>query len=69
MQQAWYMAKYASSLKPWSGTGHINHELIERYLVFQARMTSNLLFQAFKPNYALHTKTKYMQYTGNMPPS
>ena len=43
MQQAWYMAKYASILKPWSGTAHNKREGLEIYLVLQARMTSNLV--------------------------
>ena len=59
MQQAWYMAKYASFLRPWSGTAHIKHERLERYLVFQARITSNLILQALKQKYALNRNMKY----------
>ena len=53
------MAKYASFLKPWSGTAHIKREWLERYLVLQARMTSNLVPQALKQKYALHRNKKY----------
>ena len=58
MQQAWYMAKYASILKPWSGTAHNKREGLERYLVLQARMTSNLVLQAIEQKYALHRNMK-----------
>ena len=58
MQQAWYMAKYASILKPWRGTVHNKREWLERYLVLQAQMTSNLVFQAIKQKYALHRNMK-----------
>ena len=58
MQQAWYMAKYASILKPWSGTAHNKREWLERYLVLQARMTSNLVLQAIEQKYALHRNMK-----------
>ena len=58
MQQAWYMAKYASILKPWSGTVHNKREWLERYLVLQARMTSNLVLQAIEQKYALHRNMK-----------
>ena len=57
-QQACYMAKYASLLKPWSGTAHIKPEGLERYLIFQARITSNLV-QALKEKYALDRNMKY----------
>ena len=58
MQQAWYMAKCASILKPWSGTAHNKREGLERYLVLQARMTSNLVLQAIEQKYALHRNMK-----------
>ena len=58
MQQAWYMAKYASILKPWSGTAHNKREGLEIYLVLQARMTSNLVLQPLKQKYALHRNMK-----------
>ena len=58
MQQAWYMAKYASILKPWSGTAHNKRERLERYLVLRARMTSNFVLQPLKQKYALHRNIK-----------
>ena len=65
MRQAWYMAEYASILKPWSETAHIKRKWPERYLFFQARMTSNLVLKALKQ---ICFKKKYnLQYTGNMP--
>ena len=44
-------------LKPWNETAH-KRERLERYLVLQARMTSNLVLQAIEQKYALHRSMK-----------
>ena len=57
MQQAWYIAKYASFfLKPWSGTAHTKREWLEKCLVLQKRNASNIVFQALKKKNTLNTK-------------